>query len=211
MMTSMRLLIAIALAVAAFAVGLDAFAAGTTTRVTRTQVPAAGLSLSLPGTWRGVDARTAGRLAKETLARENPQLRSILAELDRPGTGLVFFAFDPRGAETFATNVNIVVSRIPSGVTLAQLVAASKHELGRIPGRVGAVTSTGIRLPGGPAASSRVDIAVSARGKRLVARVTQFAFLRPGRSVVLSFTTRKSTYAPYRAAFLASARSVRFG
>ena len=105
--------------------------------VKRTNVPAAGLSLALPSAWKLVDAKTAGKIAKETLAQENPQLAGILAELDRPGTGLVFFAFDPKGAEQFATNVNIVISRIPNGVTLAQLAAASKSELSRIPGRVG--------------------------------------------------------------------------
>ena len=202
-----RLVVAIALVALA---GATAVTAATTGKVTRSRVPAANLSLALPADWRRVDAKTAGKIAKESLAKENPQLTAILAELDRPGTGLVFFAFDPNGAEQFATNVNIVVSAIPSGVTLAQLVAASKSELSRIPGRVGEVTAAPTKLPGGQAAHSTVDIAVSNKGKTIVARVIQFAFLRPGRSVVVSFTTRKSTSERYTAAFDAAARSVRF-
>lgn len=201
---------AVVVLVAAVAVAVTGVGAAPTARI-RTNVPAAGLSLALPATWRLVDARTAGRLARETLVKENPQLASILAELDRPGTGLVFFAFDPAGAETFATNVNIVVSRIPSGVTIDQLIAASRSELSRIPGRVGPVTSGAVLLPAGLAAGSRVDITVSARGKPVVARVMQYAFLRPRRSVVVSFTTRRSTYARYRPVFIAAVRSVRFG
>jgi hypothetical protein len=188
-----------------------AVAAAPLAKVTRTKVPAAGLSLALPTSWKRVDAQTAGQIAKETLAQENPQLAGILAELDRPGTGLVFFAFDPKGAEQFATNVNIVVSRIPAGVTLAQLVAASKSELSGIPGRVGRVTAVAATLPGGPAAHSIVDVAVSNKGKKVVARVTQYAFLRPGRSVVVSFTTRKTGSARYAPTFAAAAHSVRFG
>lgn len=211
MISRMRRLLATLVALASVVVGVDTVAADSQGEVTRVRVPAAGLSLSLPSAWHKVDARTAARLAKETIARNNPQLASVLAELDRPGTGLVFFAFEPKNAEAFATNVNIVVSRIPDGVTLSQLVSAARSDLTRIPGRVGAVTSTGVQLPGGPAASSRVDVGVLAHGKRVVARVTQYAFLRPGRSIVVSFTTRKSTYAPYRASFVAAARSVRFG
>jgi hypothetical protein len=43
-----------------------------------------------------------------------------------------------------------------------------------------------------------------------VVRVTQWAFLRPRKSVVVSFTTRVSTYARYKTAFQRMARSVRF-
>ena len=179
-------------------------------KVTTTNVPEAGLSLALPSAWRRVDAKTAGKIAKESLAKENPQLAGILAELDRPGTGLVFFAFDPAGAKQFATNVNIIVSKIPNGVTLAQLVAASKSELSGIPGRVGDVTSVPTTLPGGSAARSVVDVALANKGKKVIARVTQFAFIRPGRSVVVSFTTRRSGYAHYVATFNAAARSIRF-
>lgn len=179
-------------------------------KVTRTAVPGAGLSLELPTSWRRVDAKTAGSIAKESLARENPQLATILSQLDQPGTGLTFFAFDPRGAAQFATNANIVVAAIPAGVTLSVYHQAARRELERVPGRVGKVTSTIVRLPGGSAVSSTVDIALTNRGKRVVARVTQYAFLRPGRSVVLSFTTRKSSFASYRATFKAASRSVRF-
>ena len=205
-----RLAITALVLVLATAVAVTGVGAAPTARI-RTEVPAAGMSLALPATWRLVDARTAGRLAKETLAKENPQLASILAELDRPGTGLVFFAFDPNGAEKFATNVNIVVSEVPNGVTVSQLMSASKRELSRIPGRVGPVTSSAVLLPGGLAAGSRVDIAVKTRGKPLIARVMQYAWLRPGHSVVVSFTTRRSTYPQYRPVFIAAARSVRFG
>ncbi|MFN8222422.1 MAG: hypothetical protein U0R50_04135 [Gaiellales bacterium] len=185
--------------------------AATQARVTRVKVPRADLTLSLPSSWRRVDATTARSIAQQGLAKENPQLSSLLAELDRPGTGLVFFAFDPKGAAKFATNLNIVVSKIPTGVTLGQLRDAAESELTRIPGRVGKPKTVATRLPGGPVVASTIDIRITNRGASVVARVTQYAFLRPGRSVVVSFTTRKSTFPAYKAAFTAAARSIRFG
>jgi hypothetical protein len=198
------------LALAMFVIAVGVANAGAADTVRRS-VPAAGLSLAVPSTWRVLDAKTAKSAATKGLAKENPQLASILKELDNPGTGIAFFAFDPQGAKTFATNVNIVVSQIPAGVTLAQYYAAAADELRRIPGRVGGTPSRIVRLPGGSAVHSVVDIGLTSQGKRLVARISQWAFLRPRASVVLSFTTRAATAKRYNARFTQSARSVRFG
>ena len=195
-------------ALAAFALLVGTATAGDTVRY---RLPAAGMSIAIPATWSQLDAKTAKSAAAQGLAKENPQLAAVLQELDNPGTGLAFFAFDPVGAKRFATNVNIVTATIPAGVTLQQYYAAAAAELKRIPGRVGGTPSKLVRLPGGTAVQSTVDIGLTAQGTRIVARVSQWAFFRPGKSVVVSFTTRASTAKAYRARFAQSARSVRFG
>ncbi len=86
------LLTAVALAVAA-PLG---FAASEAVKV---NVPAAGLSLALPPSWKVVNAKTVTSAASQALAEENPQLAAIFAELNRPGTGVAFFAFDPVGGD----------------------------------------------------------------------------------------------------------------
>lgn len=173
-------------------------------------VPAAGLTLVIPPSWKVVSAKTVTSAAAQGLAEENPQLAAIFAELSRPGTGVAFFAFDPLAAATFATNVNIVTSALPAGVTIAQYRAAAARELRLLPGRVGTTSSTIVRLPAGQAVQSTVDVEITAHGAKLVARVNQWAFLRPRKSVVVSFTTRVSTYGRYKAAFSQIVRSVRF-
>jgi hypothetical protein len=198
------LLVAVALAVAA-PFGLAASDA------VKVNVPAAGLSLAIPPSWKVVNAKTVTSAASQALAKENPQLGAIFAELNRPGTGIAFFAFDPQAAITFATNVNIVTSALPAGVTIGQYRAAAERELRRLPGRVGTTSSTIVRLPGGQAVQSTVDVQITAHGAKLVARVAQWAFLRPQKSVVVSFTTRVSTYGRYEATFRKVVRSVRFG
>ncbi len=176
----------------------------------RRTVPAAGMAIAIPSTWRPVDARTAASAALEALSRENPQLEAVLLQLTEPSSVVKFFAFDPVDATSFATNVNVVVSPIPTGITFAQYLAAARGEIAGLPGRVGAATTLAYDLPGGRAARSEVRIALSAHGKRVVASVTQWAFLRPGKSVVISFTTTSAKLARYRGAFLAAARSIRF-
>jgi hypothetical protein len=197
----------LALVVLSFALPSGA-GASQTTRIT---VPEAGLSLTLPPSWKAVNSKTATSIATQALAKENPQLAAIIAELDRPGTGLAFFAFDPTAAASFATNINIVTSVIPAGVTIAQYRDAAASELRRLPGRVGTTSTAIAQLPGGQAVRSTVDVRVKARGNTIVARVSQWAFLRPQKSVVVSFTTRVSTYGRYAATFKKMARSVRFG
>jgi hypothetical protein len=177
----------------------------------RRSVPEADMSFAIPGSWRVVDARSAATAAVKALAKENPQLAAILQQVTRPDSVIKFFAFDPALASSFATNANVVVSPIPTNVTLQQYLAAARSEISALPGRVGAASTRIVTLPAGTSVRSNVKIGLVSGGKRIVAEVTQWAFLRQGQSVVVSFTTTPSRQSRYAPTFTAAARSIRFG
>jgi hypothetical protein len=179
-------------------------------RTIRRSVPAAGLSFALPSTWRAVDARAATSAAVRTIGKENPELATVLQQLGRPDSVVKFFAFDPARSASFATNVNIVVSPVPAGATLEHYLVAARIELQALPTRVGEPALWVERLPAGQAVRTRVKIAIRRSGKQIVSDITQWAFLRPGRSIVVSFTTTTNRRPHYVPIFTAAARSIRF-
>jgi len=198
-------------ALAACALLAAAFAVDASAATGRHTVPAAGLSLALPTSWKVVDGSAAAKAAVASLGKENPQLAGVLSQLGNPGSVIKFFAFDPVGARTFATNVNVLVSPIPASVTLAQYLEAARREFQSLPGRIGSATTRVVTLPGGRAARTDVRFGLTVRGRRLVTDVTQWAFLQPRKSVVVSYTTTASGAARYAPTFAASSRSIRFG
>jgi hypothetical protein len=177
----------------------------------RTPVPAAGMTIVLPPTWKRVDAGTAASAAAKALARENPELATVLQQLGRPDSVIKLFAYDPRGAATFATNLNIVVSPIPRGVTIVQYLGAAQAEIANLPGLVGTPVTWIERLPAGQAVRTTVRFTIVRDGKRVVADVSQWAFLLSGKSIVVSFTTTPAKRARYVRTFVTTARSIRFG
>lgn len=176
----------------------------------RRAVPSAGMSIALPASWRTVDARTATSNAAKALAKENPELAAMLTQLSSPGSIVKLFAFDPAGAATFATNVNVVVAPIPAGITIDQYLEAARAEISTLPGRVGAASTRLERVPAGRVVRSHVRIAILRGGTRIVSDITQWAFLRSGKSVVVSFTTTPGKRVRYLPVFNAAARSIRF-
>ena len=176
----------------------------------RRSVPAAGMSIALPTTWRTVDGRTAASNAARTLAKENPELAAILAQISTAHSVIKLFAFDPVGAKTFATNVNVVVSPLPSGVTIQQYLAAARSEIAALPGRVGRPVTWIQRVPAGRAVRTSVRVALVRRGTRIVSDISQWAFLRGNQSVVVSFTTTPAQRTRYLPLFVEAASSIRF-
>lgn len=186
-------------------------AADAASAVTPRRVPSAGMTIAVPSTWKAVDAVAAASAAGAALRKENPQLAAILDQLSRPGSVIKLFAFDPAGAERFATNVNVVVTTLPAGVTFAQYLASARSELSLLPQRVGPASSRAVELPAGRAVRSQVKLGVIVDGRRILTAITQWAFLRPGKSVVVTFTTIPARSARYRPVFATAARSIRFG
>jgi hypothetical protein len=166
-----------------------------------------GVSLAVPRSWVAADSRVPGPLL-ERLARENPRLAPFLRQLGRPTSPTKFFAFDPVVRDGFATNVNVVVTPLPSGLGFQDYGAALAAELRSIGARN---LRQGVAVVDGERAARlqyRFDLTLG--GARLTVQTLQYAFPRSGRSTVVTYTTLPSFAGRYAATFRRSAASIRF-
>jgi hypothetical protein len=186
-----------------------AAAAATPTRTLR--VADAKLTFAVPKSWASVDPRTVASSASKELRRENPQLGAILDELARPGSPVRLVAFDPATSGGFVTNVNVVVTRVPSSLGFDAYRLAILGELRRVPGLVGTPTATAVTLPAGRAVRTHVRASVVVKGRTLVADLNQIAFLRDGRSIVITFTTAVAAARKTAPVIARASKSIRFG
>jgi len=180
--------------------------AGAAERFKRHAVPGQGISLAVPAPWVAVDA-TLSRAAIARLGRENPKLAPYLGQISGPGSAAKFLALDPALKDGFATNVNVVVAPIPS-VTFDQYRTAIVAQIQSIVGSAKvnhrAVMIGGVR---------GVQLAYAFRikvGRTYTVSTLQYAFQRPGRNIVVTYTTTPRFASAYAPTFARSAASIRF-
>jgi hypothetical protein len=175
-------------------------------RFKRHSITGQGMSLAVPAAWVAVDA-TLPRAAIARLGRENPKLAPYLGQISGPGSAAKFLALDPALKGGFATNVNVVAAAIPS-VTFDQYRTAIVAQIQAIVGSAKvdhrAVTIGGIR---GVRLSYAFRITV---GRTYTVSTLQYAFPRPGRNVVVTYTTTPRFASAYAPTFARSAASIRF-
>ena len=166
-----------------------------------------GISLAVPASW----VATAGGVSPavlDRLARENPKLAPFVRGLGGPNSPMKFIALDPKVRNGFATNVNVVVVPVRTGITFAQyrqaLVAELRSVVGSEPIEQSVATIDGVR-----AARLRYRLRLTF-GKSITTRTLQYAFLTPGRSVVVTYTTLPRFSSTYAETFGRSAASIRF-
>ena len=190
--------------VAALAVVGVATASGTS----RHPIPTAGISLATPSSWRAVDSKAVlASKGVQSLLKENPQLAAIINQVAGANSPVKFLSFDPHVSNRFATNVNVVVSAVPANVTLAALASAITSQLKTLPGLT-AISTSMVKLPIGPASRATFQLTVVTNGKKLVVQTLQYAFLRRGRSIVVTFSTTPNQSARRAATFKAIVASI---
>jgi hypothetical protein len=169
-------------------------------------VPAQGMSLSVPAAWVVVDSRLPKDVVDQ-LSRENPKLAPFLSGLSRPGSPIKFIALDPAVRGGFATNVNVVNVPLSASLTFTQYQNALAGELRSVGAknlRKSLVTIGGVRAV---RLSYRFQLTL---GATYSVQTLQYAFLRSGRSLVVTYTTLPSQNARYVQTFKQSAESIRF-
>jgi hypothetical protein len=173
----------------------------------RHAVPGHGISLSVPASWVATK-RALSPAVVDQLARENPTLAPFVRGLGGPNSPMKFIALDPKLQNGFATNVNVVVAAAQSaGVMFDQYRQALLAELrGIVQGKI---TQSVARIRGAQALRVSYRLRLSL-GRAVTVQTLQYAFLRPGRSVVVTYTTLPSLSPSYAATFRKSAASIRF-
>jgi hypothetical protein len=195
--------ILVGLAVTVVAASLVA-TAGAAERFERHTIRGEGMSLAVPASWVAVDA-TLPAAALERLRRENPRLSPYL--VPRSGSRAKFLALDPSVKGGFATNVNVVVSAIPS-VTFDVYRAAILSEIRSLLGSA-KVSHRTVKIGGvrGVRLSYRFRVTF---GRTYTVSAIQYGLLRPGKNVVVTYTTLPRLAARYAPTFARSAASIRF-
>ena len=140
-------------------------AEGATPLVQRT-IPGLGLSIGVPSGWKALDYRQVLTSdVVDRLAKENPGLASLLQALRDPNSGVRFFAVDLHMTNGFATNVNLTVETIPSGITPKVYAAVATKQLQTLPNVVRPDTQPGARPPGRPLRAAALRPAALGRGR----------------------------------------------
>lgn len=177
-------------------------------RLVRHSVPGEGVSLSVPASWVALDYRDV--LSEQVLAelsRENPKLAPLFVAL-RSGS-VRFLAADPHVRQSFATNVNVVISRAPAGLDFDAYRGAIVNHLEQLPSVAGPIRTSVVTLSTGKAVRMRYGLKLTARGRTFTTATLQYGFLHRGRSIVVTYTTLPTLAGSYDATFAASARSIR--
>ncbi len=203
----MRRLVLIALLVS-----LVAASVATAAPSNRVPIPTAGASIAVPASWKALNARTAANSAAfNRFVAQNPSLRPFLVQMQGASSPIKLMALDPKLAQGFATNVNVVVSSAPAGVTLAQLASVYKKQVeSLVPGLQGGVSTRVVSLPATQALRASYRIGFNTNGRKLAVQTLQYVVLRGSKSIVITLSTLPGQAAGRGATFDAIARSLRF-
>lgn len=117
-----------------------------------------------------------------------------------------FIALDPVVRQEFATNVN-VVTPLPAGLTFDTYRPGLMQEVRSIGAR--GLRQQTVVIRGAQALRVQYRFDISFGTKRTV-QTLQYAFMRPGRSVVVTYTTLPPVADRYAATFRRSAATISF-
>ena len=173
-----------------------------------------GLSLELPASW--ADQKDRARLLREVrrLAGDDPKLASLMDSLLAAGNASVavkMIAFDlaPSSLRNgFATNLNVVSER--TALPLGAWRKEALKQLAQADFVVQPIWWQMVTLPAGKAVRLTYKARFSVGGKRLDTAITQYALVKNGAAVILTYTTLPKLAKGYRATFDRSAKSLRF-
>jgi hypothetical protein len=176
----------------------------------RHTVPGTAFSVSVPSTWKSIDYRQVATTdLLDRLVRENPSLKSLLQSLRSPNSGIKLFAFDPKVTSGFATNLNLVVDRVPAGVTALQYATAAQRQLATVPNVVRPLRRQTVRLPAGSSVRLQYGIKFTLGGRRVVTSTTQYVLVDGTSAYVVTVTTLPKLFGSYASLITAMARSIR--
>jgi hypothetical protein len=174
-----------------------------------------GFSVDLPVSWAD-QSRDRARLLREVrrLAGDEPQLAALMDNLLAAGDtnfAVKMIAFDlaPSSLSTgFATNLNVMTER--TALPLAAWRREALKQLAQVDFVIQPIWWRMVTLPAGKAVRLTYRTRFNIRGKRLDTAVTQYALVRNGAAVILTYTTLPKLAKGYRATFDRSARSLKF-
>ena len=172
-----------------------------------------GFAIAFPPAWRAIDPRNAED-GLDAISNENPELASLVRTQIGSLSDLIrLLAVDsesPSLSQDFATNANVIVQPVPSGVTFEEFVQANAQQLRTIPGVTTSLEDDAVSMPAGRAALVRSRLPIKTANGETIAAVSQYLLLSRGRGYILSFTTTPELEASYVSVFDAITRTFRY-
>jgi hypothetical protein len=178
--------------------------AGFTIRVVKDE----GFSIAVPKAWRSVDTQQVLSGGLKQFRKANPQLGSELEALARPNSPIKLVAVDPKLERGFATNLNLLVTEIPSGIEFDQWTSVQVAEIEKVQ-TVKGLKREETQLRPGRALHLSYRVSFKRPSGSFVAFVHQYMVKNDGFLYVLTYSTLPSTEPKYKKTFADSARSFR--
>lgn len=178
--------------------------AGFTVRAVKDQ----GFSIAFPKDWRSIDAREALGGGLDDFKKANPQIAGALEGLARPNSPIKLLAVDPSSSTDFLTNVNVLVTPIPSGISFDQWTSAQVAEIRKVE-TVKGFTREETQLRPGRALHLTYRATFNRPRGAFVAFIHQYMVKRDDSLYIITYTTTPSSEPRERNVFADSARSFR--
>jgi hypothetical protein len=175
--------------------------AGFTVRAVRDE----GFSIAVPKDWRSIDASEAlrGSSAKQ-FERENPAAAGAVEALARPNSPMKFVAIE-RAALEFATNVNVLVARLPADASFKRWTRAETAQIAAL--RPTHLTKGTVQLPAGKGYRLRYHARLKIRGTPRELAIHQYMLKHGPFLYVITFTTAAPEESRLSKTFEQSART----
>jgi len=138
--------------------------------------------------------------------RSNPQLGSALQALALPNSPIKLLAVGPASGSGFLTNLNVLVTRIPSQISFDEWKRTEAAEIKTV-GAVRDLTEEETQLPPGRALHLTYHASFRHPGGSYTAFVHQYFVRNEGFLYVLTYTTLPSSEPRYRRTFADSAHT----
>jgi hypothetical protein len=180
-------------------------------------IPGEGISLSLPRSWRAIDyrqVRSRNRDAVARFVRGDPDFYAPIEALGNPKSPFRFMAINPRvdfrtpDDRAIRTSMNVLVTPAAAGLTFDRYRQNVVAGIRRLLPRDAVMIDDVVVLGGKRAVRSRVTYRRQVGSVTLTLYDEQYSFLRPGRSIHITYETPKRVATRYAAAFRASAASI---
>jgi hypothetical protein len=178
---------------------------------TTSQQAVANFEITLPPTWRQIQMDTATLdAALNSVSARDPQMAAVLSAQVRSmvASGIAYFAFDfePVGrVGGFVTNLNVLRTAVPAGVSLAFIADSSVAQLEQLSAVSKPIARRKVTLQAGESEELRFQMS---QGAAVVAS-TQYLFVTGPDLYVLTFSTTAEQSAAYVGVFEGIARSFR--
>ncbi len=167
-----------------------------------------GFSIALPKKWRSLDAQEAlssGSL--KSFEKANPQLADQIQALAQPNSPLKLLAIGPAG-NGFVTNLNVIVTGIPSNLGFDEWTSAEVAEIQKVPA-VKDIKQQKTQLQPGQALHLGYRASFNRSGGSFEVFVHQWMLKDEGFLYILTFTTSPAQEPKQRKTFDASAHTFR--
>jgi hypothetical protein len=179
--------------------------AGFTVRAVKDQ----GFSIALPKKWRSLDAHEAlSSGSMKSFEQANPTLATQIQALAQPNSPLKLLAIGPGGHGTFVTNLNVIVTRIPSNLGFDDWTSTEVAEIQKV-STVKDVNQEKTQLQPGQALHLGYRASFNRSGGSFEVFVHQWMLKDEGFLYILTFTTAPAQEPKQRKTFDDSAHTFR--